>query len=158
MDTTVRNDQQMFDESISILITAFLKDELEHASCEACAVANLMLGRGCNFKSSVSATNWLVYIEEEVRNIKRWHDSEIYDPAEAIAQIQFSGYSPFEVHLIEQAFERVPYDYDLSAENPTAAQDKWMFDGLMAVVEVLSDIHKVDLSVKESAKLLFVKS
>jgi hypothetical protein len=33
-----------------------------------------------------------------------------------------------------------------------------MLNGLMKVVDVLADIHGVDLSVKESAKLQFVKA
>jgi hypothetical protein len=33
-----------------------------------------------------------------------------------------------------------------------------MFNGLMAVVDVLADIHSVDLEKKEAAKALFVKA
>ena len=55
-----------------------------------------------------------------------------------------SGYSVDELARIEFAFESVPLGEDR------------MFKGLMAVVDVLSDIHGVDLSVKEESKMLFV--
>ncbi len=33
----------------------------------------------------------------------------------------------------------------------------WMFNGLMAVVDVLADIHGINLEAKEEAKKLFIK-
>jgi len=54
---------------------------------------------------------------------------------------------------IEFAFESAPHTCDESDETNA----EWMFNGLMAVVDVLAEIHNVNLEVKESAKAMFVK-
>jgi hypothetical protein len=62
--------------------------------------------------------------------------------------IDSTGYTVYELARIEEAFE----DVDSNCTN-----DEWMFNGLMAVIEVLAEIHGIDLKQKEEAKALFVK-
>lgn len=56
-------------------------------------------------------------------------------------QIDATGYSWQELARVEYAFE--------SAKKGESADD-WMFNGLMAVLDVLADIHGVNLSAKSS--------
>jgi hypothetical protein len=101
-----------FDNTVSILLKAYLNDELEHDNCAACAV-----GKWINLLARIRRTK--------------------------------TGYSVHEIHQIEYAFENAPYQGDDTEE--------WMFNGLMAVVDVLAEIHGIDLTAKEEAKKLFVR-
>ena len=155
-----------FENTVNILVKAYLNDTLEHLKCSACAVGNLVAaadnttprrypdnkldGMGLKFDCWNWANNRQV----------AWYDvfmttggtqritPELYSD-EAKRQIDVTGYAWEELARIEYAFETAPKGKD---------NDEWMFNGLMAVVDVLADIHQVDLSVKESAKLLFVKA
>lgn len=73
---------------------------------------------------------------------------------EAHWQVDRTGYSVNELAKIEYAFETAPRNCDYEDH----LNDEWMFNGLMAVVDVLADIHGIDLAEKESAKALFVKA
>ena len=61
-------------------------------------------------------------------------------------QAEATGYTIYQLNAIERAFEGVD----------ELATDR-MFLGLMAVVDVLAEIHGIDLKQREEAKLLFVK-
>jgi hypothetical protein len=116
-----------FDNTVSILLKAYLNDELEHDNCAACAV-----GKWINLLARIRRTKFL--------------DT---DWIVAHKHINATGYSVHEIHQIEYAFENAPYQGDDTEE--------WMFNGLMAVVDVLAEIHGIDLTAKEEAKKLFVK-
>lgn len=67
----------------------------------------------------------------------------------AYLMIDQTGYSEVELAKIEFAFE---------SADEGSTEDENMFNGLMAVVDVLAEIHGVDLTSKEQAKKLFVKA
>lgn len=145
-----------FDNSVRILVQAFLNDTLENGVCYACAVGNLIIAGGvplekydkndeCRYSEPqsnsayYSSANWLRYLRFNIEGNKLF---STYDEAMALKQINATGYTPFHLLKIEAAFEH--------------AGDE--FEGLMAVVEVLADIHNISLEAKEEAKKLFVKA
>ena len=153
-----------FENTVNILVKAYLNDTLKHEDCAACAVGNIL---GTNSWAILFVTPscfegvlpQIIAPADYVIGVNGYGDRmlcAIKDYPEVLPKIEKansaieqSGYSITELARIENAFEAAPKGKD---------DDEWMFNGLMAVVDVLADIHQVDLSVKESAKLLFVKA
>lgn len=153
-----------FSNTVDILVKAYLNDTLQHSNCYACAVGNLVADamgyKYCGSKKKARGLTWegfngydglmsddlwvrvfytRDFSHEQVVNISR------YDGRRK-EQIDTTGYSLEELIKIEHAFE-----------TGWKGKDK-MFNALLSVVDVLASIHNVDLSVKESAKQLFVKA
>jgi hypothetical protein len=150
-----------FNHTVNVLVKAFLNGTLLHGDCAACAVGNIIA-------AEIGAT---IILDEDSRGLSYWirnmqeiqigwsdvfcshSDGQKIDPKAYIGQVKrqidVTGYSWQELAKIEFAFEKAPAG---------GSEDEWMFNGLMAVVDVLADIHGVDLTQKENAKLLFVKA
>lgn len=132
--------KKLFEKSVQILSDAYFKDALKAQSCKACAVGNLIEGNGYKLIQGYSITaevackdnsceHWLRYIGVYCRDeipTKKWLNEEL-----GLEQIKATGYTSQELNLVELAFER--------AEK---VSDDLMFDRLMAVVEVLQQIHE----------------
>lgn len=127
-----------FENSVDVLVSAYLHDELEHGDCAACAVGNLVKAQCGTFDSS--SFNWYDFAIVKRRNSALYSEKNIQFAKD---QIKATGYTIKQIIAIENAFERASPCGD------------YMFNGLMAVVDVLADIHQVDLSTKESAVLQF---
>lgn len=153
-----------FDHTVNVLVQAYLKDELAHSLCCACAVGNIVaasLGvkpKKCsdgatefenNFFDDGRRAAWYDYIHSQYTS---------YYHEEGRLQIEATGYTSWEIARIEQAFENAP---GRPAEDGLwrgkLTEPEWMFNGLMAVVDVLAEIHGIDLKQREEAKLLFQK-
>ncbi len=157
-----------FNHSVGVLVKAFFEGTLEHENCYACAVGNLITCandlkyirgkkdvRLCwdgfmniyDHTYTVTARdqeeNWMAVITG------RRNDNLNYYNGRRKEIIDSTGYTVGELSLIEDAFEQAPFGNN---------DEEWMFNGLMAVVNVLAEIHAVDLTAKEQAKLLFVKA
>lgn len=156
-----------FDHTISILVQAYLNDTLAHKLCTACAVGNL-IGDAMGTKQVVSDYTSCTEFDcwkYENGEYAHWYrvlcDEPVLDEAYEIGlrQIKSTGYSVEEIKMIENAFEEAPGDPGAGRGmfRGRCTDPNWMFNGLMAVVEVLAEIHGVDLTQKESAKMLFVK-
>lgn len=155
-----------FNYTVNVLVKAYLNNTLRHTDCAACAVGNMIadsisakpirareeLGYNCDMKlwfrdGKTIEPLWMnVFCCSD--GLTQEKNPEKYR-GYAKKQIDSTGYSWKELARIEKAFELCDFSVD---------EDKWMFNGLMAVVDVLADIHKIDLKLKEEAKLLFVKS
>lgn len=142
-----------FENSISVLVKAFFDDTLQHGNCYACAIGNLV--------ASANGFKYVPCIDEKYQRLAldvnkgrylkhnpnegiggNWFDGARWtDHAndKAIQEMESIGYSWTEINRIERAFETAEMDGD------------YMFNGLMAVVDVLADIHGVDLTTKETA-------
>jgi hypothetical protein len=158
-----------------VLVKAFLDDTLVHGNCYACAVGNLV---ACGLGAKVIKTD-----HRFVTHI--WDNGEDYPGKVHRNTIQHDGWGAFfttdrdyrtgkkkqEVNLHLLQSERVQrhitvtgYTWEELAriefafESADKRKKDRMLNGLMKVVDVLADIHGVDLSVKESAKLQFVKA
>jgi hypothetical protein len=151
-----------FHYTLNVLVKAYLNDTLEHANCSACAVGNIVADSlRTNDFHVMSPT---VYDWNNVTAGFGWaavfctvaKDKQLVFPIQygndAKKQIDSTGYTWRELARIEKAFESCNPDY-ANIKDVDAA----MFNGLCAVVDVLADIHQIDLSVREEAKKLFVK-
>src|SRR5688572_4378568 len=125
-----------FEHTVNVLVQAYLNDTLEHDDCAACAVGNIMASCGVVFGPDFNRAQWLRVIDIEVRRGSK-NSAYVggYDKEVGLQQIKATGYSMEELSKIEHAFEG----------------DNEIFNALMAVVDVLAEIHNVDLSVKENA-------
>lgn len=152
-----------FEHSVNVLLKAYLNDTLEHGKCSACAVGN-MLGTERWSHYFVTASN-----EEGEFTQHKHKEGFVYGinwfglitcipfddlpldvkpkAIEGKEAIKNSGYSIENLQEIEFAFETAPMDN---------SEDDYMFNGLMAVIDVLAQIHKVDLTTVKEAKELFV--
>jgi hypothetical protein len=158
---------ELYHKTISILVKSYLENTLVHGNCQACAVGNLIAGN-LNYKYSKP-------IDEDLDQIK-WdhcdsHRKEIFwygvlgtaggrsflnlENYEGIAksQIDITGYSPQELLLIENRFESTYKYFPTDSE-----RENMMYNGLMAVVEALGEIHEVSKELTEETKLMFVKA
>jgi len=147
-----------FNHSVDVLIKAFLNNTLQHGDCHACAVGNL-IADACGikyYKNFVGeqkwdrlSPSWQVVFATNMNTNKQDIDERFYllNP-NAKYQIDSTGYSWRELARIEYAFE--------TADRGNSYSD-YMFNGLMDVVDVLAEIHGIDMSVKNDAKKLFVK-
>lgn len=158
-----------FNHSVNVLVKGYLDDTLKHGNCYACAVGNLIcdsmgfewgktLNRGIYsvmWKNQVYPTSNMIILGVLTR-ILGWAavfstfgqlqiiEMNNYE-GKAKEQIDSTGYTVEELARIEYAFETASEEGD------------YMYNGLMAVVDVLADIHNVDLSSKEVSKELFKK-
>lgn len=151
-----------FENSVSVLVRAYMNGTLAHSACSACAVGNLVAAaigtepqRGSYGTLSKNGRTMERSEDEEQRAFvfadgrrPRWAGAVLGRvPIDRLAppvqdEIEATGYRVLELHRIERAFESAPIGKD---------SDTWMFNGLLAVVDVLAEIHGVDLSTKESA-------
>ena len=153
-----------FHHSVNVLVKAYLNDTLESRNCYACACGNLIAeAQGIKFKKQRwHNLNVKWDIEDEdyypgsngaCNGIGGWGaiilDNE---PNELGAkQIESTGYTIEELKRIENAFEKP------NRSTLTKATDETVFKGLMNVVDILADIHGIDLETKEETKKLFKK-
>lgn len=152
-----------FHKTVNVLVQAYLNDTLVHGYCTACAVGNIVASsmgievikddNFCGPDWSHSNPKWpnvfLCTGEDPTKENFQVVDSNGYEKPDVKREIDSTGYTWQELAKIEFAFESAPYE---------GTRDDRMFSGLMNVVDVLADIHNVDLSVREDAKLLFQKS
>lgn len=154
--------KELYEKTVSILVKAYQNDTLVHGDCCACAVGN-MVAYNCGFEirkpSDRSPFVWkfgenagmfpswkrvFVTIDNSFQNI----NPENYE-FDAKVQIDSTGYSYENLAKIEHAFEMAPMGLN---------DDCWMFNGLMAVIDVLDQIHKnTDPIVTKSTKERFIK-
>lgn len=157
-----------FDHTVGVLVKAFLKGTLAHKLCTACAVGNIV----ADIKKTVpdpSPDNNTEFECWTYANGDRadWYEVVCEAPDKlspryrnGLKQIESTGYTVEEIVRIEYAFEHAPGDPGDNFSGlfrGRCIDPDWMFNGLMAVVDVLASIHNVDLSIKEEAKKLFVK-
>lgn len=164
-----------FDHTVNVLVQAYLNDELEHGVCSACAVGNIIAASIGTKPGKAEDSKCMVHSNEHFENGTPvlWNklfttgqcgdqrfELEFLSEPDVIGQLEITGYTAYELARIEQAFESAPGrpKPEVSAWfKGKSINPVWMFNGLMAVVDVLAEIHNVDLSVRESAKLQFVK-
>lgn len=153
--------EKLYNKSVSILVDAYMNDTLEKKDCWKCAIGNLIAGN--NHFTIVNGTQFMgsmwinkkgeevVPMWDEIHCIgimdvpeKDWKNSK-----EAFKQILSTGYTPHETCKIEKAFE----ESELGETD-----DEIMFNGLMAVIDVLDEIHEnKDEVVTAESKKKFIK-
>ena len=158
-----------FENSVDVLVKAYMNDTLVHMACTACAVGNLVADahgtrplKGTYGKITFDggrieidregADDARAFVYENGRQ-PRWasvfsthnHQQRIFRHQYfglIKEEIEKTGYILEQLAAIEKAFESAPHG---------GSVDNWNFNGLLAVVDVLAEIHGVDLSVKQAA-------
>src|SRR5690606_29396059 len=155
-----------FNHTINILARAYLNNTLRRGDCRACAVGNILgthrwsslfitynFGEGRGKRQIIALPGFVLMnrTTDHIIQVPIWKLPE--QIAKRIEEVQKaiieSGYTIEELARIENAFELAPEGNN---------RDEAMFNGLMAVVDVLADIHGIDLKQKEEARKLFVKT
>jgi hypothetical protein len=144
--------KEQFHETVGILVRAYMNDTLEHGNYCACAVGNLIAEK-------VGAT--LIYEPMKSGSKFSWSHPEFngyewYCVNPTRKMITESGYKHSDLMRIEKAFEHAEKPDDVSPND--FMNDKWMFNGLMAVVDILCEIHDMNETEKQEAKEMFVKA
>lgn len=148
------NNLELYNRTIDIIYKAYFNDTLRHSNCYACAVGNIIAAnKGYVFaidKASQSENRKFFWegfkpysLEWDNRgnitDYPAWFGFIINTPDDcninvAIEQIEITGYNISQLSEIECAFER--------AERGKCSED-YMFNGLVAVLEVLKQIHEI---------------
>jgi len=144
--------KELFDKTVKILVNAYLDNSLVQGNCHACAVGNI-IAASLNIKYDqnlkwidrpVAWSRVFVTLSFQIAQVKRpW----AYN-GEAKEQINATGYAWPELARLEYAFERAPRG---------KSKEECMFNGLMAVVDVLCQIHEMDEKATAATKELFFK-
>lgn len=151
---------ELYKRTVDILYQAYFDDTLEHYNCYACAVGNIVAANvGFQFErvdKEQKGLGWKGFPNQyrytSFTTLSRtWIDAisygrlveyEYYGTAKQ--HIEATGYTCLELAWIEMAFE------DCHRGN---SDDEYMFNGLVAVLEVLKEIHEVsDEDATESVK------
>jgi hypothetical protein len=148
--------EKLFQSSIKKLVIAFMKGELNATICTACAVGNI-----CNNNESWADIR-------DVNTFKEVTACSSYLEKQALKCIQKSGYSFEELMKIEKQFligvgmhngieiNHIDFwHYNKLVDIGEA--DSINFTGLMAVVDVLQEIHECNADEVKEAKEMFVK-
>lgn len=146
-----------FENSVDVLVKAYLNGTLASGHCEACACGNLvaaangykiiMAGDDAIWDSPQGVINgaWVNVCYTDFRQPQKIELHRYRDQARF--EIDSTGYSVKHFAMIEEAFER---GHNKMNWKFWQKPDR-MFNGLLAVVDALADIHGVDLTVKQSA-------
>jgi hypothetical protein len=133
--------KEQFHETVGILVRAYMKDTLEHADCDHCAVGNLIAAKAPElYKKDPGA----------------WYSPMPGQKKLANDQIKATGYSIEDIMHIEQAFEQCDIPEGMRWND--FRNDQYMLNGLHAVVDVLCEIHGMNETDKQEAKEMFVKA
>lgn len=156
--------QEHFDRSVAVLVKAYINSELQHGSCTACAVGNLIAaGAGYKYKSgrtwldkqgqSVDAMSWY----EATADVAKGNLCPEATTEVAQKLVSVTGYDLRQITQIEAAFEFRNLGRPELHKTYELDMDSRQYVGLMAVVDVLAEIHGIDLTTSTAAKALFVK-
>jgi hypothetical protein len=163
---------ELYQKTVDILVDAYFNDTLVHGRCTACAVGNIVAanlgyrienvlesgrrypkwlnrdGKKMSYPAYVDGVpkGWGAVVcsngEDQKVNLKCYN-------GEAKRQIDATGYSVADIALIESSFEKA------IGEN----EDDRMFNGLMAVIEILDMIHEnTDTDITSLSKSRFQKT
>jgi hypothetical protein len=143
--------EQLYNKTVGILVDAYMNDTLKHGMCTHCAVGNIICGNMYDgnmtewWKNYSMNNGWANVFQNGVPvNLSRYK-------GEPKKQIDSTGYSVYELAAIESAFELANTTKEYNDEN--------MFNGLMAVIDVLDKIHEnTDSVVTVATKSRFAKS
>lgn len=147
--------KEKFHETVAILVAAYMNDTLRHGDCAACAVGNIVAARmGLRIVQDPSYIDcnqkFMMWSNGEYPNEGWFQVTRAYEgfSQRAIEQIEASSYTAQQLRQIEKSFE---------SANFVSSYDDYILNGLIAVVDVLCEIHGMNEVDKKEAKELFVK-
>lgn len=134
------NRPEVFRNTVDILVQAFFNETLAAGSCSACAIGNILAESNDTevVRSDDGGFGWAADKDAA------WVSSRAIGQVDVHPELD-APYSTEELTRIEAAFERaVQLDHLEYAQYPDSAVVEDQFRGLMAVVDVLEDIHDVE--------------
>lgn len=153
----------LYEKTVSILVDAYFNDTLVHGNQCGCAVGNIVAANmGIKLHKIDGGVLVPSYWDEDkvssdktIKNNGLWFDRICPDfmdkvPLQLInKQIKSTGYNWEQIEAIERAFENAQY---------SESEDIYMYNGLMAVIDVLDRIHEnTDTNATEQTKNKFKK-
>lgn len=133
------NRPELYKKTVDILFQAYFNDTLKHGDCSACAVGNICLGNGIEriWMGIVGSKNNAVWGEVFRTNSVKRKQFIFEENYKGVAKevIDVTGYKWQELARIEKAFEL--------ADKGSSEEDH-MYNGLVAVLDVLKEIHEVE--------------
>lgn len=158
--------ESLYNKTVDILVQAYFDNTLEHQNCFACAIGNLICSaNGFSFqkKGEYICMNHCVTLGW--KEIDEWYNNS----STGFQKIWAKFYrNPKEIHgEIKESVEKTGYCFDELLEIEKAfesvqnvnSDDEYMFNGLMAVIEVLDEIHQnKDEKITKETKQKFNKS
>jgi hypothetical protein len=132
--------EQLYRKTVDILFQAYFNDTLKHDDCSACAVGNMV---AANMGITTQQLTPRIHLRQGWNRVfttftstRQFINPKGYVPgSEAKTQIDSTGYCWQDLAKIEFAFETAPKG---------ESDEDWMFNGLVAVLDVLKDIHQVE--------------
>ena len=141
---------ERFDRALKALVQAFFNDTLINTDCHACAVGNIVAaGKGLKLLKIDNPEYSCYYAETESGyDNGAWFDLSHFKNRDksklAIENIAVTGYSYEELLLIESAFMgNCELDTSIKMYSKEAVTN-CMYNGLMAVVDVLCEIEGLE--------------
>lgn len=131
---------ELFHKTVGILVKAYFDGTLEHSIC-GCAVGNLICAN-MNMDIRRFSPNWNRVFCTTVMSGSEFNICNYLGKAKE--QIDSTGYSPYDLSLIEKAFET----------GDSLRTNTYL--GLMSVVDTLMQIHSATKTEAQQAKELFV--
>lgn len=155
---TKQEHEAKFNDTVAILVKAYLNGTLEHQNCAACAVGNIIASKSGyvhRFTGELLHDNF--YTENGCAIDPGWRYvfCSTGRGSQTINQKRYSGYAKEQIDSTGYSWGNLA-KIELAFEN--MRDDESGFKGLMAVVDVLASIHGIDLSTADQAKALFVKA
>lgn len=137
---------ELYKRTVDILVEAYFNDTLEHDWPCWCAVGNLVEKTG-GFHGDNRYPSWINCFVTDSNDGSQTIKPEAYRGG-AKQEIDQTGYKWQELAKIEYAFETAPKG---------SSDEDWMFNGLMAVIDVLDEIHQnTDTETTNATKQRFI--
>lgn len=126
---------ELYKKTEGVLYQAYFDDTLKHGNCAACAVGNICVEAARKTRLTNYMWNLLFMTDPDtmIQQEFRINPDNSGDRA-ALNLVAATGYTKKELMRIEWAFE--------SASKGFCSED-YMFNGLVAVLEVLKEIHEL---------------
>jgi hypothetical protein len=147
--------QATFENSVAVLTKAYFNDTLQNCRCHSCAVGNLVAS-GIGVTVERAPDNGFLTWSSEIPYWSYFTDPSAgyytspFNLEAATLQVAATGYTPQELVRIEIAFETAYLKVSVRS-----SPQEMLYLGLMAVVDVLAEIHGVDLTTQQATKTTF---
>jgi hypothetical protein len=135
------NNPELYKRTVDILFDAYFNDTLKHGDCTACAVGNIIAANmgyknERQFYGNRGDGSWYFPVTQGFSTMSERIKREINS----------TGYTISELSQIEKAFENAGWSPN---------EEEEMFNGLVAVLDVLEEIHGVEPSTATQSKERF---
>lgn len=140
---------ELYHKTVDILYQAYFNDTLMHTNCCACAVGNIVsanCGYGIPVKSSEEQkATWVGAPYPSNDGWARVFVTNVFGGAiQRALPAQYTGLAKFQIDATGYTWRQLAkIEYAFEMADQGSNDEDWMFNGLVAVLEVLKEIHQV---------------